>query len=329
MKPIEKDTLILAINGLSSIVLIVVVLYFSGLQDVIKTLSEINLWYLLLSMFFLLLMDLGMSFRIKILLEELGQKVRFFDIIKSHFVGMLTADFTPARAGYFSTAAVLHYKYDVASEKAMISIFGPQIFDFVLKLVAGTAAVIYVLYRFIPPEKGWIIIIGSVVMFVTVFLMILMLFSERFLRLFHFFGRIPLCSKIYMMFERMQKNSYIIIKKTPMIIALLFFTWSAKAISWYFVAKAVGITISGFEFPEIVFYFFLQPLLTMLEFMPSPTIAGLGLSEGGSVLVYSFFGVMAAPASAFALLARFKTTAVHLPAVPEAIEALKKGKERI
>ena len=76
---------------------------------------------------------------------------------------------------------------------------------------------------------------------------------------------------------------------------------------------------AGTPFPEAVFYLFLQPLVTMLEFVPSPTIAGLGLSEGGSTLVFSFFGVGAAVAASFALLVRFKTTFVHLPAVPEAV----------
>lgn len=319
----------LLINGVISIALIAVILHFSGVGEVLDVFAKIDLWNLFLSMVFLFFMDLGMSYRVRLILNELGHKVKFLDILKSHFVGMLSADFTPARAGYFATAGVLHYKYDVPSEKAMVSIFGPQIFDFALKLIVGTLAVIYVLFKFIGPQDGWIIILGSIVMLGILSVMILMLFSQRFMSLFSFAEKIPIISKIYAMFVRMQKTSGVIIQKTPELLVLLIFTWSVKAISWYFVAKAVGITLTGFEFPEILFYFFLQPLLTMLEFMPSPTIAGLGLSEGGSVLVYSFFGIAAAPASAFALLARFKTTIVHIIAVPEALEALKQGKEKL
>ena len=58
----------------------------------------------------------------------------------------------------------------------------------------------------------------------------------------------------------------------------------------------------------------------MLEFVPSTTIAGLGISEGASVLVFSLFGIEPATAMLFALLFRFKTTVIHLPVVPEALK---------
>jgi uncharacterized membrane protein YbhN (UPF0104 family) len=62
----------------------------------------------------------------------------------------------------------------------------------------------------------------------------------------------------------------------------------------------------------------------MIDFMPTPTIAGLGLSEGGTTLIFSLFGVSAPTAAIFALIVRFKTTFVHLPAVPGAINIMKK-----
>jgi len=321
-----KRNVLLAVNIIISIILVSVILYYVGVTDVIQSLSSVNLWLLLLSVLFLLVMDLLMSYRIKIVLDYLKDGTSFINILKSHFVGMLSADFTPARSGYFATAGVLHYKYGVTSEHAMVSIFGPQIFDFALKLIAGTLGIIYILYRFIGPAQGWIIILGSVVMSLIVALMLLLLFSVRFLRLFSFSEKFPLVSSGYSLFVRMQDKSHAIVKKTPELLVLLLLTWSAKAISWYFVAKSVGITVNT-EFPEVFFYFFLQPLVTMLEFIPSPTIAGLGLSEGGTTAIFSFFGVPAAVAATFALLARFKTTFVHLPAVPEAFETLRMDKK--
>ena len=276
----KKNDLFLIINVIVSIILVAIILNYVGINDVIKSLYSINIFLLLIGMFFLLLMDIFMTYRIKVLLDYLKNGISFTNILKAHFVGMLGADFTPARSGYFATAGVLHYKYKVQSEHAMISIFGPQIYDFALKLIAGTIAIIYILYRFIGPGDGWIIIFGSVVMAAIVALMILLLFSERFLRMFAFSERFPIASKIFALFQRIQKNSHAVVKKTPELIGLMFLSWSAKSLSWYFVAKSVGITINT-EFPEILFYFFLQPLVTMLEFIPSPTIAGLGLSEGG------------------------------------------------
>ena len=320
----KRNELILILNGLVSIIIIAAVLNYVGAGDVLSALYRINFPLLLVSMLFLFLMDLFMSYRVKILLDHAGSRLSFLDILKSHFVGMLGADFTPARSGYIATAGVLHYKYDVPSEKAMVSILGPQIYDFALKLVAGTLAILYILYRFIGPQGGLIIISGSIIMALMVGAMILLLFSQRFLRIFRFAEKVPFISGIYALFIRMQENAHIVVSMTPQLLVLMLFSWTAKSVSWYFAAKAVGITVNT-EFPEILFYFFLQPLVTMLEFIPTPTIAGLGLSEGGSTLVFSFFGIPAATAATFALLVRFKTTFVHLPAVPEALATLRLG----
>lgn len=319
----EKKKLLLLVNGLISIILVAVILHIVGIAEVFAALINIDMILLLVSMFFLLIMDLFMAYRVKLLLDHGREGLSYLDVLKSHFVGMLAADFTPARSGYLATAANLHYKYNVPSEKAMISILGPQIFDFALKLVAGSLAIIYILFKFIGPEDGWIIISGSAFMFITLSVMILLLFSRRFLQMFSFSITLPIISKIYLLFERMQKNSYVVIEKAPALIGLMFFTWCAKSLSWYFAAKSVGITINT-EFPEVFFYFFLQPLITMIEFIPTPTIAGLGLSEGGSTLVFSLFGIPGATAAIFALLVRFKTTFVHLPAIPEAIATLRR-----
>ena len=133
---------------------------------------------------------------------------------------------------------------------------------------------------------------------------------------------------VYELFERMQANSHALIKLLPKLIPLAAWTWVMKIVSWYFVAKSVGINLE-LPFPEIGFYFFFQPLVTMLEFVPSPTLAGLGLSESASILVFSLFGIGLAKASAFALVARFKTVIVNLVAVPELMNTLFSSKERL
>jgi len=314
--------ILLAINAIVSVALVAAILYLVGVGDVVMELGRIGLGYLALSMLCLLAMDALMSYRIKILLEEMGVKMRFLDIVRSHFVGMLLADFTPSRTGYFATAAVLRYNYGVPSDKALLSIFGPQIFDFAFKGIAGSLAIFYIMFMFIGPEQGWFLIVGAFVIGAIIAVMLLTLFSERFLMLFSFAKSLPVASKVFEVVHKMQDSSHIVVKKTPHIIAIIFFSWSARALSWYFAAKALGIAVPT-PFPEPLFYFFLQPLVTMLEFVPSPTIAGLGLSEGGTTLVFSLFGVAAAKAAVFGLIVRFKTTLLHLPAVPEGLRMVK------
>lgn len=313
----RKKTLV-AVNSVISLILVAAILHFVGVEEVLSELGQVQIGYFLLGIAALFLMDLAMSWRIKILLEGTGSSVRFLDILKSHFVGMLLADFTPSRTGYFATAATLKYNYNAPSEKALLSIFGPQMFEFAFKIVIGGLAILYILLVFIGPDQGIVLLAGIVGISFFVAMMLLILFSRRFLKLFSFAQDLPFVSRFYKVVMRMQNYSHVVIKKAPHIITLLLVSWAFRALCWHFIGKAVGITLD-LEFPELLFYFFLYPTISMLEFLPSPTIAGLGLSEGGVTLVFSLFGILPAKAALFALLVRFGTSALHAIAIPEAL----------
>lgn len=317
-----RKQLLIIVNTIVSLALVGAILHLVGLEDVFAELQNLQIIYIFLSIAALFAMDLIMAYRIQILLEGAGERIPFLQILRSHFVGMLMADFSPSRTGYFATAAAMHYNYKVPSEKALLSIFGPQMFDFLFKIVTGSIAILYLMYVFIGAGDGLILISGVLIISLLVALMTLILFSRRFLGLFSFAERIPLVSTLYAVTVRMQEKSHVVIEKTPHILGLILLSWNFRALSWYFAAKAVGITLDT-PFPEFLAYYFLQPLITMLEFVPSPTIAGLGLSEGGSTLVFSLFGIAPAKAALFALVARFKSTLLHLPAVPEALKVPK------
>jgi len=314
-----KKKILTAANIIVSIALVALLLYFVGFEDILEGISGINLFLLFLSIVFAFLVDLIMSYRIKVLLEDMKEKMKFIDILKSHFVGMLAADFTPARTGYFASAVAMKYNYKIPSEKAMVSIFGPQIFDFAVKLIFGTIGIFYIAVYLINIEEWWLLLIGIIAMTMIIGTMLLVLFSRRFVLLFSFLEKIPFVSRLYAMTVRMQQNAKTVISKAGVIMQLVGLGWILKTIAVYLVAKSVGITLD-IGYPEILFYFFLQPLVTMLEFAPTTTIAGLGLSEGANILLFSLFGVEPAAAMLFALLARFKTTLLHLPAVPEALK---------
>lgn len=310
---------LLVLNAAISIILVAAILYLVDIEQVLAEFWRIDIFFLLLSIIALFCMDITMAYRISILLDGANAKIKFIDILKSQFVGMLLADFTPSRAGYFATAAAMRYNYGVPAEKALLSIFGPQIFDFAFKVIVGGLALLYMVMVFIGPEQGIFLIAGAIIISLIIVLMLLILFSKRFLRLFSFAEKLPLLSRFYAVTVRMQESSHVVVKKTPHIIVLILINWVFRALSWYFAAKSVGINLE-LGYPEALFYFFLQPLITMLEFVPSPTIAGLGLSEGGSTLVFSLFGVLPAKAALFALLVRFKSTLLHIIAVPEALK---------
>lgn len=314
--------LLIAIDAIISIILITAIFYFMDLGRIWAVLSGTNLFLLAASILFLFVMYAVMITRIHLLLDETNAHAAWSAIAKSHWVGMLLADFTPARSGYFATAAMLHYKYKVPSEKALISIFGPQMFDFAVKVIAGTAGIMFILWNLLDGTQGPLLFAGSGVMTIGVAVMLLLLFSKRFLDIFAFAKRLPIIGRAYCVFEKMQENSHAVIKKTPHLIILLLISWTAKAISWYFVAKSVGITVP-FPYHEVLFYFMFQPLVTILEFIPLPTIAGAGASEAAGVFIMLLFNVPKELSFSFMLLARVKTIFVNLIAIPDALKVAK------
>lgn len=312
----------LVLDAAVSLAIMAAVFYFIGIDAIIREFSGINYIYLAFSVIFLLLMYLGMAARLHLVLSELGARMKFQDIMRMHFVGMLLADFTPARTGYFAVAYGLTKKHRVPEEKSIVAVLGPQIYDFVLKVVAGTAGLLYLLKVYLRITNGEVLFLGAFVMMGMVAVMVLLLFSKSFLSIFSFTRGVPIADRVFMMFEKAQQNSKVILHQFPALSFLLMYNWITKAISWFFVAKALNITLFV-EFSEVFVYFFLQPLLTMLEFLPSPTLAGLGLSEGGGVLLFSVFGIGAAKAASFVFLARVKTIIVNLIGVRDTLSLVR------
>lgn len=304
-----------------SLIIVAALLHFAGFDEFVQELANIDLYWLLISIVLLLGMYAAMSFRMKVLLEDMGAPLSWAKIFRAHLTGMLLADITPARTGYLAAAAVMSKNYKIPSEKAMVSILGPQAYDFIFKIVIGGIALLY-LIEYAAIEDGWIMGIGVAGLTFVLLVMLLLMYSRKFLALFSFTESWPFIGKIYAMFHRVQFHSKVVLKRTPLLLLLLFITWTLKAFSWFAVAKALHITLP-FEYGEEAFYFFFQPLVTMLEFVPTPTLAGMGFSEAGGVLVFSLFGITAAKATAFMLVARFKTTLVNLPGIEEAIKLVK------
>lgn len=321
MKKFITNKYQIALDVVISLIIVAALLHFVGFNEFIDALVNINLFWLLISIVLLLGMYLMMTFRMKILLDEMKSPLPWLAIFKCHLTGMLLSDITPARSGYLSTALVMHKNYKIPSEKATVAILGPQAYDFIFKIVVGGLAILFLL-EYAGIENGWIMYLGIAGLSFVLLVMLLLMYSRRFLNSFTFVEPWPFIGKIYAMFHRVQDHSDVVIKKTPILLLLLFITWTFKALSWYAVALSLGMTLN-FPYPEEAFYFFFQPLATMLEFVPTPTLAGLGFSEAGGVLVLSLFGVTAAQATAFMLVARFKTTLINLPGIEEALKLIK------
>lgn len=318
-----RKKLSVALEIIISVLILAALLHFAGISDVVGIISNIRPEWLLVSLLFLLFTHIGMSYRITLVLDYLKSPVSFLTALKCHLAGMLASDFTPARSGYFTTAFALSRNHSVPMEKGVISILGPQMFDFGLKVVAGGVALLYLMYFYIPDgPSSPLALTGVAVIALMIAVGMLLLFSKRFARFLAFISRIPfgLGDKLHSLILKMQENSHAIKALFPEITLLLLFTWLCKGLSWYGIALSVGVTVD-FPYP-FLFYLFLQPLISMLEFIPTPTLAGMGLSEAGVAVVLSLFGVPLPIGVSYGILIRFAGMVLNAFGISEGVRML-------
>ena len=79
-----------------------------------------------------------------------------------------------------------------------------------------------------------------------------------------------------------------------------------RGFEWWFFGMALGIQFSVMVHPYLIFVV-LQPLISLFQFAPFPTIAGIGLSEGSAVASMALLGVAPELAVAYMFLTRAGT----------------------
>jgi hypothetical protein len=282
------------------LIVIAVVLYFLNIENVIKTLTSIDIRFFVLAMCAYVVMNALMAFRLKIIFKNTGKKISLKELLLAQFGGMLASDVTPGRSGYLILPFLIKDK--VPLESGFSAIFGVQIIDFSVKILGSVLAVIF-LSSMIKIEAAllWLVALGITIVIIFASLMAFMLWSKRAEGIICHLVKIPivgnLFSKLVNKMCAFQHDANKIKSVYPQLIGLTALTWIAKGFEWTFLGMALG-----FSFPFYV-YMLLQPLITILQFVPiSP--AGLGFQESGGMIVFLLLGVPIASAFVFNLLAR-------------------------
>ncbi|CAG1002713.1 MAG: hypothetical protein MPEBLZ_02185 [Candidatus Methanoperedens nitroreducens] len=276
-----------------------------NLNEIFEVLKKTDLSYFIMACLSYLFLDLILALRLSYLLKKIGHEMKLKDVFLSHMGGMIIGDITPGRSGYFLTPLILRKKSGVPITEGMACIFAPQGIEFILKVAGAVAAIIYLSF-YLNIEKNFIIYagIGSVILLVVGILMLLVSWNNEKMTS-KFLVRIPFLNKFTENLSSFKDRSILIKDSLNIILILYTMGWIFAALQWYFLGKAIGIEISFFIF------FLLHPLITILMFVPlSP--AGLGLMEGGIILVFSFFGISPALGMAFSVLVRVSILVVDI-----------------
>jgi uncharacterized protein (TIRG00374 family) len=275
------------------------------LDEVIAVLGKTDLIYFILACISYLLLNLVLAFRVSYLLKKIGHNIKYINVFLSHMGGMIVGDITPGRSGYFLTPPIMKKTSGVPITDGMVCIFAPQGIEFILK-VGGAAAALIFISSFSNVDRNFIILamIGAILLLVVgIFMLLLSWHDEKVSS--RLLSKIPFINSFSGNLSFFKEKSILIKNSLDKILILCMVGWVFAAFQWYLLAKAIGIDISFFAI------FLLHPLITILMFVPiSP--AGLGLMEGGVILVFSFFGISSATAMAFSVLIRINILVVDL-----------------
>ncbi len=313
----------LVLNLLVSLAIFVVVFWLVGAGKIYNTLLRVRPEFLALALVAYSAVTFVMAYRIKFVLAAMGERLSLMQAAPSNLAGLLASDFTPARAGYFFTAFSLSSKFGMATEKTVTAIFGPQLFDFLIKALAAI-----VLTLLIVSKAG----IGGMVLNLLVVCAALgailfaglFVFHPPFLEHFSFAERLPVVSTLFSFLRRMHTHSGRILDLKWGVMGITLVTWVLKAVEWLCISHALGISVTGSLPWDLVFMMVFQAAITIIQFIPTPTLAGAGASEAAFAAVLLPFGVPFESSVAFGFLTRISMIVVDSFSLPVIVAYLHK-----
>lgn len=312
------------VNALGTVIILVLILSFINIGELVSTILSVDLFLFSMALLVCIAVNLMMVTRIYYLLGKMGHGIKFTSIIKSHLSGMLMSDFTPARSGYFFTAISLSANHSIPLERSILSILGPQIIDFMGKLIFAFLLILWVMNSFsVFQGSEALILLGILgIALVLVFFSALIL-SKRLLRMFLFMEKLPLLSKLFHLFRLMQDNSKLLLSEIWVLIGFAILGAFLKGLEWFFIAQSLGIVITG-TYLDVFFFMFFHPMITFIQFLPIPTLAGAGAGEAAGAAILAVFMVPASIGIAFGFLTRGIMILVDVFGLPEILSILKK-----
>ncbi len=297
------------------IIIIAFILNKLDMNEIISVLKKTDYLFFILACVSYLFVNIILAGRLNYLLTRIGYDTRFPTVFLSHMGGMIVGDITPGRSGYFLTPPILKKNAGTKITDGMACIFAPQGIEFILKVAGAVAAIYYISSRsHISNDLLISVSIGGALLLVSGVLMLMISWHSENITS-KFIGKLPFFNRFTEKLSFFKERSIQVKSSINTILILYMIGWVFAGLQWFYLGKALGI-----QLPFIAF-FLLHPLITILMFVPiSP--AGLGLMEGGVILVFSLFGILPATALAFSVLVRISILLVDLIGLKTVLSSL-------
>lgn len=297
--PSKSIFLKIAINTGIGIFLILVWLRFVNLNEILATLSKVELIKILPLFFFMLLSPVIRALRLKVFLSPM-QKISLKDLIFLNGVATMLNFFIPIRAGEIAKGVYLHSNYKLPFGKSLIWIFLDRFIDFLVVLVMAS-----LLFFIIPTSLNInFIIIIIIIFFIGLLLTHFMVYKVNLaIKIFNFLTYLLIVNSIKIYFRHIYTyfiNSFVILKRKPQDLGILFvltaLAYVADAAIWFFTFLAIG---SNQDF----FKMYLAQLLSALTYLVPAAPGYVGSAEASGLLIFSgVFGINPNLASSMTVL---------------------------
>ena len=326
-----KKILKILVQVLLMIAIFGALLWYVGVGAIYDALLTIKVEYLVLAFAIYFGINVLFAVRLRRVLAKDGVKTSFGKTLLAQYAGMLTSDVTPGRSGYFLTPVYLRDQ-NIPSSKSLSAILGIQTIEFLIKVVGGIGAVIFLIQ--VVPATNWqalgtfaginvmllIAALGIALMLTGAIVLAAFTWSPRAISLFDRIANSRYLKRftggLMGKLEEYKDSAHKTRQAIPEILLLTMACWILKGFEWYFLGLALGIT----QIPWIG-YFLIHPLVTALAFVPI-TPAGTGVQEFGIFGIFSvLIGVNPVTATAFALLSRGLLIFEDLAGLPQIVKS--------
>jgi uncharacterized protein (TIRG00374 family) len=290
---INRGTILRLIIGIA---LLALVIWYASPEDLWGVISSAAIEWLAVAVLIHIVATSATALRIAYLLDRLDL---FVPIFKANLGGMILADMTPGRAGYFVTPLIINKNCpEIGKGQSLNVMFFGQIFDFLLRaaLLAMAMLTIFVALSVTPNMFIYgLLSLGLVAALALGFA--ILAFNKIPGFLMPVIKRIGFVDRLYTRYSKYADSAGYSPKKAGVAFLITIIGWLLTATRWITVGYALGINI------PIEWYLFLFPALTAVSFIPV-SIAGLGIVEGGFALVFFVLGHGTEQGVGFALIDR-------------------------
>ena len=283
---------------LLSAVLLFLIVRWIGAEEIYSALLSVNIYYILISFVFVLLLTLLKSIRWRNIAAAFKANISLADSINYTFISFAFGFVTPGRIGEFIKGKFLADKSKAGYFRSFLTAVVDKIFD--LAALLGLAFLGTAFLDIDMPFSGLLVLPFALY---AAILVLTWLFFNKTLKLAKYF--IPGKYKDSIRLLRITREFYL------SSLGMSFLIWAFLSMTAFFVLKALGIAEIS-----LLTVIVAVPLMALSSQIPI-SLGGIGVRELVAIYFFSIMGVAAEKSAAFSLIYTFVSFAV--PAVIGAI----------